>query len=118
MAVDVQCRGNIRMPQQILYGLDADSRIGSEVRRKCMPVGMTTELRQQDGRFVGLQKRLIVAVPDDAAERLVQHVLLQRHPEAVEKHEKTPRIAPRRLFADVINTALRLQECTGRASAD
>ena len=75
------------MTKQILGNLDADVRIPCKIRRKRMTQGMTAEMREQNSRRVGFQEFLIVAVTDDALERFVQNILLQRISKSVEEYE-------------------------------
>ncbi len=84
--VDVQRGGNIGVTKDILNHLDVDAFLahpGCEGVPKCM----ATEWRKKNEvRFAGVQ-HMIIAVPDDSANGLIQRSLMLRMTKAVDEDE-------------------------------
>lgn len=64
------------MPQSVLHYLDVHTRF-THSRGECMPQGVTAKVWKQNGIFFTLLEHLVIAVPDDPADSLVQRSLVK-----------------------------------------
>ena len=72
------------MAQSILHHLNIHTRFAHS-RCECMPQGVTAEVWKKHRVFFALLKHLVVAIPDDSADGLVQRSLVEGSAISVEE---------------------------------